>query len=196
MYICNMAIDNSFKLGDKVKLINDTLSGVIIEIVKNKVILRCSEGFDYSCDKSELIKYGHFDGHFINDNIIEFKDEKYSDKTKKKKVRINKNHTIEKKIKNNTSPLEIDLHIHQLVISEKGMSNFDMLKLQLKTAKKKLEYAIKNKKQKIVFIHGIGEGVLKTELHHLLKKYPVEYYEASYKKYGQGATEVYIYQNG
>lgn len=191
-----MAIDNSFEIGDKVRLINDTLSGVIIEIINNKVILKCSEGFDYSCDKSELTKYGHLDDHFINDKINEFKYEKDSYKTTKNEVRVHDNNTQGKKKKNIISPIEVDLHIHQLVISEKGLSNFDMLNLQLKTAKKKLEYAIRNKKPKIVFIHGIGEGVLKTELHNLLKKYPVEFYEASYKKYGQGATEVYIYQNG
>jgi dsDNA-specific endonuclease/ATPase MutS2 len=47
----------------------------------------------------------------------------------------------------------------------------------------------------VIFIHGIGEGVLKRELQYLLKKYPVDFYDASYQKYGLGATEVYIYQN-
>ena len=35
----------------------------------------------------------------------------------------------------------------------------------------------------------------KSELQRLLGNYPVKYYDASYKKYGLGATEVYIYQN-
>ena len=54
---------------------------------------------------------------------------------------------------------------------------------------------LSKKIQRIVFIHGVGEGVLKTELQNLLNKYPVKYYDASYKKYGLGATEVYVYQN-
>ena len=54
---------------------------------------------------------------------------------------------------------------------------------------------MEKKVQKVVFIHGIGDGVLKNELHYLLKKYPVEIMEASFQKYGQGATEIYIYQN-
>ena len=49
--------------------------------------------------------------------------------------------------------------------------------------------------QKVVFIHGVGEGVLKSELHFLFKKYSIQSYDASYQKYGQGATEVYINQN-
>jgi hypothetical protein len=47
-----------------------------------------------------------------------------------------------------------------------------------------------------VFIHGVGEGVLKLELEYLFGRYNnVKFYDADYKKYGLGATEVYIYQN-
>ena len=91
--------------------------------------------------------------------------------------------------------LEVDLHINQLVKSVKGMDNYDMLNLQLDTAKRKVEYAVSKRITKIVFIHGVGEGVLKSELNSLLNKYPVKYYDASYKKYGLGATEVYVFQN-
>ena len=70
-----------------------------------------------------------------------------------------------------------------------------MLNLQLDTAKRKVEFAIQKRISKIVFIHGVGEGVLKSELQSLLNKYPVKHYDASFKNYGLGATEVYIYQN-
>ena len=76
------------------------------------------------------------------------------------------------------------------------MSNFDKLNLQLDTARRQLEFAIKKRIQKVVFIHGIGEGVLKMELETLFSRYDnIKYYDADYKKYGLGATEVYIYQN-
>ena len=91
--------------------------------------------------------------------------------------------------------MEVDLHINQLIKSTKGMDNFDMLTLQLNTAKRKIEYAISKRISKIIFIHGVGEGVLKSELHYLFGRYPVRFYDASYKKYGLGATEVYVYQN-
>ena len=92
--------------------------------------------------------------------------------------------------------MEVDLHINQLVKSTKGMANHDMLTLQLNTAKRQLDFAIKNRIQKIVFIHGVGEGVLKLELDYLFDRYNnVKHYDANYQKYGLGATEVYIYQN-
>ena len=93
--------------------------------------------------------------------------------------------------------VEVDLHIHQLTKTVKGMSNYEMLNLQLDTAKRQLEFAITKRIQKVVFIHGVGEGVLREELYTLFRRYEnVKYYDADYRKYGLGATEVYIYQNG
>ncbi|MFL1012109.1 Smr/MutS family protein [Flavisericum labens] len=92
--------------------------------------------------------------------------------------------------------MEVDLHINQLVKSTRGMTNHDMLTLQLDTARHKLEFAIANRIQKVVFIHGVGEGVLKLELEYLFGRYGnVKFYDANYQKYGLGATEVYILQN-
>ena len=91
--------------------------------------------------------------------------------------------------------MEVDLHINKLVKSTRGLDNYDMLNLQLDTAKRKVEFAIQKRISKIVFIHGVGEGVLKSELQSLLNKYPVKHYDASYKQYGLGATEVYVFQN-
>ena len=76
------------------------------------------------------------------------------------------------------------------------MDPFDILNLQLDTAKRQLDFAISKRIQRVVFIHGVGQGVLKTELGFLLKKYSgIRHYEADFQKYGWGATEVYLYQN-
>ena len=92
--------------------------------------------------------------------------------------------------------MEVDLQIGQLVKSTRGMNNFDMLNLQLDAAKRQLEFAMRNRIQKVVFIHGVGDGVLKEELNYLFKRYDnLKFYDAEYKKYGLGATEVYIFQN-
>ena len=92
--------------------------------------------------------------------------------------------------------MEVDLHINQLVKSSRGMTNYEMLNLQLQTAKRQLEFAIHKRVQRIVFIHGVGEGVLRQELETLFRRYDnLTYYDANYQKYGLGATEVYIHQN-
>ena len=76
------------------------------------------------------------------------------------------------------------------------MSNYDILTLQTETAKRHIEFAIKNRIPKIVFIHGVGEGILKAELDFLLGRYEnIAFQNANYQKYGFGATEIYIKQN-
>ena len=52
-----------------------------------------------------------------------------------------------------------------------------------------------NKGQKIVFIHGRGEGVLKAEIEKMLRHdFPTcSYQDASFREYGFGATMVVIH---
>ncbi len=89
---------------------------------------------------------------------------------------------------------EVDLHIENLIDSYRGMSNHDMLQLQLRHFQTNLEEAINNRYHKIVFIHGVGNGRLKQEIINILAGYTkeVRYYDGEYKKYGLGATEVLI----
>lgn len=90
--------------------------------------------------------------------------------------------------------IEVDLHINQLLDTTAGMSNADMLEIQLDKFHKVLEENKNKKGQKIVFIHGKGEGVLRNavlnELKTKYKQYPVQ--DASFKEYGFGATMVTI----
>ena len=60
-----------------------------------------------------------------------------------------------------------------------------------------METAIKNNAQKIVFIHGVGQGVLKLEISKELKsKYKkYRYQDASFREYGYGATMIYLQNN-
>ncbi len=182
-----MTKNHTFKLGDQIAMLNDPITGKIVDISDKFIVLLAEDGFEYECKINEVVPNSDLHTFFY-----EGLDEAMANKEKTtSKTNANK----KKKSIDKSQILEVDLHIHHLIPSEKGMSNFEILGLQLKIAKSKLELAIKKKNQKIVFIHGIGEGVLRRELHLLLKKYPVEYHEGSYQKYGQGATEVVIYQN-
>jgi len=90
--------------------------------------------------------------------------------------------------------LEIDLHINELVDTTAGMSNADMLLLQIDTFHKILDENKTHKGQKIVFIHGKGEGVLRSEIEKQLRtRYKTYYFQdASFREYGFGATMVTI----
>lgn len=90
--------------------------------------------------------------------------------------------------------LEIDLHIHQLLENTAGMENKDMLDYQLEVFHKTLEEYKLRKGQKIVFIHGKGDGILRQRiLWELQTKYKrCQHQDASFKQYGYGATMVTI----
>ncbi len=99
-----------------------------------------------------------------------------------------------KKSPENINLTEIDLHIEELVETHAGLSNSEILNIQLSKFKDALESALQLETQKIVFIHGIGNGILKYELRKKLDKdYPeLRYQDASFKEYGFGATMVYL----
>ena len=86
--------------------------------------------------------------------------------------------------------VEVDLHINQLLDDTRGLSNADMLKLQMDAFRKEMDNAIATGAKKIVFIHGVGDGILKNELRRELSrkyaKYPFQ--DASFREYGFGAT--------
>ena len=91
--------------------------------------------------------------------------------------------------------VEIDLHIHELLDDHRGLSRNDILEIQLKKFRDELENAIRNHVKKIVFIHGVGEGVLKVKIRSELdkKRKILDYQDASFKEYGYGATMVRIF---
>lgn len=87
-----------------------------------------------------------------------------------------------------------DLHANQLIDNTNGLSANDIFQYQLDTFNQIMQENIKKKGQKIVFIHGKGNGVLRKELLKQLKtKYPTCYVQdASFQEYGYGASMVTI----
>ena len=177
-----------FNIGKKVAVLDDILKGVIVSLNGQVVGIKDDDGMVYEYNQNELVVIEE-DQHQLS-KYSDINNPLFNDKLQDQKV---KGSSFKKE--NNEVILEVDLHINQLIKSTTGMDNFEMLSLQLETAERKIEYAISKRISKIIFIHGVGEGVLKSELHYLFGRYPVRFYDASYKKYGLGATEVYIYQN-
>ena len=114
--------------------------------------------------------------------------------TQKGKLDTPKNQTFQAKTTPVNAVVEVDLHINQLLDSTAGMSNADILEVQLKTFHETIEKYKSRKGQKIVFIHGKGEGVLRNavlnELRTKYRHYPAQ--DASFREYGFGATMLTI----
>ena len=90
--------------------------------------------------------------------------------------------------------IEIDLHIGELLDDTHGMSNSEILNYQLDKFREVLEQYKNKREQRIVFIHGKGDGVLrKALLDELKRKYPTfRHQDASFQEYGFGATMITI----
>ena len=90
--------------------------------------------------------------------------------------------------------IEIDLHIDSLLDDTQGMGNSEMLNYQLDKFRAAMETYKNKREQKIVFIHGKGDGVLrKAIVDELKRKYSnCRYQDASFQEYGFGATMVTI----
>lgn len=179
----------SFECGDYVEVLDDLISGRVISVSDKQVSIMTEDGFPMEFSTDELVK---IDNH----KTIDVSYEAVQSALKEKEFYSNKKHQKFRPKNQNQAVMEVDLHIHELVDSTKNMSNFDMLNVQLDTAKRQLEFAMRKRLQKIVFIHGVGEGVLRTELETLFRRYDnLKFYDADYRKYGLGATEVYIFQH-
>ena len=90
--------------------------------------------------------------------------------------------------------IEIDLHIGELLDDTRGMSNSEILNYQLDKFREVMEQYRNKREQRIVFIHGKGDGVLrKALLDELKRKYPTcKTQDASFQEYGFGATMVTV----
>lgn len=88
----------------------------------------------------------------------------------------------------------VDLHIEKLTRHFLAMDTSEMLELQLKTFNTALENAIAHGLDEIIFIHGVGNGTLRTEIHRKLGRHPhVAFFaDAQKEKFGYGATRVKI----
>jgi len=88
----------------------------------------------------------------------------------------------------------IDLHIEKISDNWKGLSNFEIINLQLKEFEKWYYLAVANHQPSLIVIHGVGKGRLKEEIHDILKtKKEVKYFVNQYDpRFGYGATEIFF----
>lgn len=110
------------------------------------------------------------------------------------KKQVDKPQTIVKRGAPKNGIVEVDLHIGELLDDTRGMSNSEMLNYQLDKFREVMNQYRNKREQRIVFIHGKGDGVLrKAILDELKRKYPAcRHQDASFQEYGFGATMVTI----
>lgn len=211
-------MSSTINIDDYVGILDGTEKGHVIKIEKNKAWIETDEGFEMISQLNKLVKYPQKKPALPAGRKVEKKKIKQVISNKNlesEEFPTNKKPVIQKvKDKNfNINPLligeetkagssrkrlesiwEVDLHIDELTDHYKHLTNGEIVDLQLRHARMIIEKAGMNKIGKVVFIHGKGKGTLRLELLNLLRGYTfLEYYDASFKLYGGGATEVKIF---
>lgn len=176
---------NKWQTGQKVEAINQLLKGRILEVRKDgTVLVETDDGFEMTFMPHELLLAPQPSESFL----------KHSPPLLKKDVETPRKKQ-QRKVKGKLLPMEVDLHIEKLLKSYKHLSKHDILTYQTDTAKKQLEFAVSKGLPEVVFIHGVGEGVLRAELEFLFGRYKnISISNADYTRYGLGALQVSISQ--
>lgn len=124
----------------------------------------------------------------VNDTVVDFKQLKNA--FNQKPAILNPEVDLFLKY---ASEIEIDLHIESLVQKFSHLSNSEILEIQINHFRMELNNAIVKKLRKVVFIHGVGDGVLKKHIQKELRDYKgIRSQPGAIGKYGLGATEVIL----
>lgn len=96
--------------------------------------------------------------------------------------------------KSNSQIPEIDLHIETIDPYYENLPKEDILRIQLTKFEEKLNEALMAGLDEIIFIHGVGNGVLRNNIHKQLSQHHnIQFFKDTHKeKFGYGATLVKI----
>ena len=165
------------KIGDKILFKTDNQKVNIIKINSPfKVTVQTEDGFKVLSSISDLVKVE------VNTDKITAYGSYFHQKDNN--LESNKSFKRDK----STTVLKIDLHIEILTGNYQYLDNFEIVQIQLNECHQRIEKALNSNYQKIIIVHGIGVGTLKSEVHKLLRSYNLRFYLSK----DSGATEVML----
>ena len=192
---------NALKVGTKVRFLDEVGNGIVTKILSEaKVMVEDDSGFEYPYDASRLLviedaKEEKMAYERVIPSVLEIVQQ---DLSAERKTRIEKDFKTKYKEanarSNERSDMEVDLHMHAIVDSQSGLEPSTMLELQLAHFERMLQIGISQRMKKLVFIHGIGQGVLRHQIWSRVDQYypDCSCRSADPREYGSGATEVWI----
>ena len=194
-------MESQFKIGDFVRFLNDEGEGTIVSFSSEQsALVEDSSGFAFEHPLKELVKIENSKHEFsqynqVEPNTREMLDRNLDAHAVKAASKDFKNRYKERAANDfphNAELFEVDLHIHELLDNFERMTNGEIVTIQMEHFERMLAIAEKKKVKKVIFIHGVGQGVLRAEIRSFIKSYypQCEFLDGNYQKYGHGATEV------
>ena len=193
-----------FEKGQRVKFLNDVGSAVVLRMEGNLVVVEDEDGFERSVERRELIvamepqveadKYGNTIPDIATLLAQDVGEKRMRELQKEFEVRYQNSQATS--MARRDAHMEVDLHIHELVDDQRGLPDRAKLAIQMDHFDRMMDIAKREKLRRIVFIHGVGQGVLRHQIRTSLDQHHPDctYREGDPRKYGRGATEVWLGQ--
>lgn len=179
-----------FKIGDRVSFLYQKGEGIVKSIQGDRIeVTDLESDFEIIFDKNELVK--------VNEALKKaLYNEDYRVEMSEAESFLNFTNDINPHIRKEKEFWEIDLHTHMFMESEKGKSSGELLQKQIHEFKSFFNEAQERMVRRLIVIHGIGKGTLKQEIRTFLNhKGNIEFYDADFREYGKGATEIRLFYN-
>jgi len=193
------------KIGDRVKFLNDVGEGVVLELKGKIVVIEDEYGFDREYNINELISVGENQEEALmyGNKLPELSEILARDVSEEQQKKIQKVFEIKyanaraNKQKRRGEFMEIDLHFHELIDDVSGLKDRTKLDIQLNHFERMMRIAAEQRIKRVVFIHGVGQGVLRYQIRTRLELYypNCTVRDANPREYGSGATEVFLGQS-
>ena len=195
------------KIGSEVKFLNDVGGGIVLEIFSDGTAsVEGEDGFDMKYNLTELM--------LVSDSITE-QEEEYNNKlpdlakiiaqdvNEERQKLIQKDFKIKYANVRATNQqrrgehMVIDLHIHELIDDQSGLQDRTKLDIQLNHFERMMRIAGEQRVKRVIFIHGVGQGVLRNQIRTRLDSYYPDctVRDGNPREYGAGATEVILGQS-
>jgi hypothetical protein len=190
----------SLRVGQRVRFLDDVGEGTITAILSStQVMVEDESGFEIPCAADGLVPLVDRDEAQSYQRHVPSVSAILQQEVDPKRQRALEKSFKARYIEASTTwgpkgQVEVDLHAHELVDSTAGLDPATILELQLAHFERMLRVAIEQRTPRVVFIHGVGQGVLKHEIWQCIERFYPECTcrYADPRRFGTGATEVTI----
>ena len=193
------------KVGDRVKFLNDVGEGVVLEIKGDIFVVEDEDGFDREYKSNDLINVGVADDEreMYGNKLPDLREVLARDISEERQKKIQEEFELKYanarviNQKKRGEFMEVDLHFHELVEDMSGLEDRTKLDIQLNHFERMMKIATEQRIRRLVFIHGVGQGVLRHQIRSRLDMYypNCTVRDANPREYGYGATEVLLGQS-
>ena len=199
-------MSKEIKKGDKVRFLNEVGGGVVIDVFSDgTATVEGEDGFDmkYKLAELMLVMSSEDEMEAYNNKLPDLASILAQDVDEKRQKAIQEQFDIKYSNARATNQkrrgehMVIDLHIHELVDDQSGLQDRTKLDIQLNHFERMMRIAGEQRVRRVVFIHGVGQGVLRHQIRSRLEMYypDCSVRDGNPREYGAGATEVLFGQS-